>query len=736
MGTVGSRRRGPVTTIPSQSGENLGTSTAPLTAERFDAIGTPTDADADVTLVLQAKQEAQSWLQSKKWILLWQDADILYQSPRPLSIWENTYIQEPNVTRFTVAKLCNAMNSTMTRGLFYEDPPLMLRARKGASVEAVRWKTQVMSAKLKEANFKQEVSLGIEQMNLLGTTVFKACVGKKRVCVPKRKASVTQKEAGGRMESIVLEEPPQVTDEYKTTTCISFEMLDIAGDVVEGLGGDVLVDPKLDVPPIRSAKWVIHRSFVDYYDILELALDADYFGLREGSENEQKTENGTVEVETDEEGHPMLAPDVKAWWFPPTETANTPSVTSAQGNIVHHAESPTALSSNPLSNKLEMLEYLNQRTGTLITVLNGRKVIRRGTDMTRKVKYYSANYWNRRKAWLGMGIGLIAGQDQRVEQGGLNSALKVLNLALNTGYAMEQGGGQPTGMIRTGLGKIWTVNDITKMPKLLDTVKVDPSIWQVLAESRMQSESTVGADQQMVQGSSMGPRSSITRTRGGANIMANASATRTSGPMERLIEQVLVPFFYDLDEMIYRYVPDAEILDILGQALGKEAVDSLDLQAYHDARCDFDVLAGAYLAAKQTMTQSLVILGEYVLNPQLQQFLADVHGVYLDQLEFMKLVLTASEWGQGVAEQLIRKLTPEMKQKMQAKQGAPDPKLAAQMTLNQQKQQAESALEDQKTQNRITRDITVDAFRQMGEPEAVAGVPAGAGLGAEEGEAE
>jgi hypothetical protein len=712
-----------MTTIPHDANPNVR-----LTTDSFDAAGTPIGVDAEVTLVVQARNEAQSWLESKKWILLHQDADILYQSPRPLSVWENTYIQEPNVTRFTVLKLTNSVSSAMSKGLFYEDPPILLRPLPGTNANVVRWKTAVMGSLIAQMELQREVDLGLDQFTLLGTTVFKLTVGKKRICTLKRKASVARVAAAGQQETIPLNEAPQITEEWKTVTCPTFEMLDIAGDVVEGRGGDILVDPKLAVPDIRCANWKIHRRFVTYQDLLDLAVNEDYIGLRDG---DTKDKDGAtliaLEEDGDYKGRPKLAAEVKAWFFPPAETSNTTSISGAQGNIVHHAQAPTDLTSNPLEKRLELLEYLNQRTMHVITVLNEAKVIRSG-DATDKIWYFSANYWNRRQAWLGIGIGLVAGQDQRVEQGTLNAALKVLSMTMNTGYAMESSGGQPQGMVRTGLGKIWTVSDIAKMPKLLETVKVDPAIWQVLAESRQSSESTTGADQTLVQGSSMGPRSSITRTKGGANLMASASATRLEGPLGRLIRQVLVPFFYALDRIIFRYMSDAEIREILGDKLGKEALASVDMQAYHDGRCEFDVLAGAALAAKQTMTQSLVILGEYVLNPQLQQFLAEVHGVYLDQLEFMKMVLTASEWGQGVAETLIKPLTAEMKQRM-AQKNKPDPKADAALARDQMKYDAQSKLEDQKTMNRITRDVTVDSFRQTGETEAVTGEPGGAGFG-------
>src|ERR1700759_3096998 len=65
--------------------------------------------NADLALVLGSASKAEQFIVDKQWNLLWRDADLLYQSPRPMSVYENTYVLEPNVQRFTVAKVVNAV---------------------------------------------------------------------------------------------------------------------------------------------------------------------------------------------------------------------------------------------------------------------------------------------------------------------------------------------------------------------------------------------------------------------------------------------------------------------------------------------------------------------------------------------------------------------------------------------------------------------------------------------------
>jgi hypothetical protein len=75
----------------------------------LDSIGNPSRAlqpqdykvngdlkpDADVALVVGSAKMSEEFISKRQWSLLWRDADMLYQAPRPLTVYENSYILEP-----------------------------------------------------------------------------------------------------------------------------------------------------------------------------------------------------------------------------------------------------------------------------------------------------------------------------------------------------------------------------------------------------------------------------------------------------------------------------------------------------------------------------------------------------------------------------------------------------------------------------------------------------------------
>jgi hypothetical protein len=59
--------------------------------------GDLTSKSAELTLVVGSAKQAEEWIANKQWALLWRDADLLYQSPRPMTVYENTYVLEPKL---------------------------------------------------------------------------------------------------------------------------------------------------------------------------------------------------------------------------------------------------------------------------------------------------------------------------------------------------------------------------------------------------------------------------------------------------------------------------------------------------------------------------------------------------------------------------------------------------------------------------------------------------------------
>ena len=164
-----------------------------------------------------------------------------------------------------------------------------------------------------------------------------------------------------------------------------------------------------------------------------------------------------------------------------------------------------------------------------------------------------------------MGLGLIVGQNQRVDQGTINAILKILSFGVNPIYLRNRDDNAPTQTIRTNLGKIMSVTDVEKSYKLLEQPKVPSDIWSAIKESEAATESSSGADQTLVQGSSAGPRAGMGRSATGANLMAGASATRLDGPLDNFIEQVFKPFLTIIDMLVFNVMSDASILHILGR---------------------------------------------------------------------------------------------------------------------------------------------------------------------------
>lgn len=684
-----------------------GNPNAMMTAQSFTADGETKTVDVDLALVVQSAAMAKAFIANKQWTLLWRDADLLYQSPRPMSVYENTYILEPNVQRFTVAKVCNSVVPQLYKGLFYDDPPMLIRPRPGTSQKVIDAKTAMFSFIMDQCAFKTQTKWGLEQMAHLGTSIFKWGYDWKEIVSYKRKATTLQIPHGdaatvGATTILPTDAPPDITQDMRTIPIPFFEWRPL---------DKVLVDPQLSVSDIRKAGWVVDVRYMDWYQLNDLRLAIV----------QAKVDGETGEA-MDGWRLPTLDQMNAIWNNPPrAQTLETEQATYMEG-VVHHAERANQKTSpDPHRTKLEILEYWDN--GRKIMVLNQELVIFVGKNEFHEIPFLSANWWNRPRAFYGMGLGLIVGQNQRVDQGTINAILKILSYGVNPIYLRNRDDNAPTQTIRTGLGKIMSVTDVEKSYKLLETPKMPPDIWAALKESEQATESSSGADQTLVQGSSAGPRSSMGRTAGGANILAGASATRLDGPLDNFIEQVFKPFLKVIDMLVFNVMSDAAIFHILGREQGSDFLNNFDLQDFHNAQIEYEVLAGSSLAAKRTMAQSMVMLTQILDNPQIQQSLADINEEYIDYKPIITMWLEASEWKNK--NDIIKPMTAAMKQKRDANSKAAQMQAQTQAKQqgDQQKFQQKSQLEDQASDNRIKRDITREAAKASGMSEAVNGEP-------------
>jgi hypothetical protein len=685
-----------------------------ITAENFTPAGdivnkTPDKYSVELALVTQSAQAARDFILNKQWNLLWRDADLLFQAPRPMTVYENTYVLEPNVQRFTVAKIVNSVVPQLYKGLFYDDPPMILRPRPGSHQSVTDAKTALYSYILDQCKFKTETKWGLETMAHLGTGIWKWGYDWTEVVTSKRTAAVVSIKVGPdeapQTIAIPEDKPPQIETITKVIPMPFFEHRPV---------DKVLVDPKLDVGDIRQARWVVDVRSMDFYEMQDMKE-----ALEKAAEDDPTVMEGWDFPE-----------NLKDIWSQPAAPAINTSVEQIvymKGAVHHSQETNIQAGPDPLRRKMEVLEYWDAKRKIL--VLNGIKVIYCGDNEFKRTPFLSSNWWNRPKAFYGMGLGLIVGQNQRVDQGTINSILKILSYGVNPIYLKKRDNNTLTQMVKTGLGKVLSVDgDVSEAFHLMETPKVPADIWNAIKESEQATESSSGADQQLVQGSTSGPRSSMGRTSGGAAIQASASATRLDGPLDNFIEQVFKPFLYIVDEIVFKKMSDAAILHILGEVLGKPLTAELGMQDYWDAQIDFEVLAGASMSAKRTMAQSMVMLTQFLDNPQFGTSLADINEEYIDYKVIFDMWMEASEWKNGM--DIIKPMTAAMKQKREA--NSPAAQNAAKQQASQQSAEQKFAqkqeMEDQSSNNRIKRDLVIASAKASGLSETVEGEPSTGGM--------
>ena len=370
--------------------------------------------------------------------------------------------------------------------------------------------------------------------------------------------------------------------------------------------------------------------------------------------------------------------------------------TYARG-VVHHAEDENVTSSpDPLRVKVEVLEYWDK--GRKIVVLNQQKVIYTGENEFKQIPFLSSSTGGiARVRFVAWDLGLIVGQNQRVDQGTINAILKIFRYGVNPIYLRDRNDNAPTQTIRTGLGKILAVTDTEKSYRLLESPKVPSDVWSALKESESATESSSGADQTLVQGSSAGPRAGMGRSATGANLMAGASATRLDGPLDNFIEQVFKPFLGVIDRLTFNVMSDAAILHVLGQEQGQDFLKDFSIQDFHDAQIEYEVLAGSSLAAKRTMAQSMVMLTQILDNPNIQEMLA-ARGKAVNIERIIDMMLESSEWKDR--QDVIVDLTPQQKAERTA-----NSKAALQQGAMQAKQQADQQKFAQKQQLRRSSSV-------------------------------
>ena len=637
---------------------------------------------AVLSIVVQDFERSNTWLNDRRWPLMWTETDLLYQSPRSLSVFEGSAVTRANVSRFTVAKQVNSLAPAISGAIFSDSTPFEIRPRPSVKQDTARAWKELISELIDEIHMKQEASYGIQGMVNQGTAIFMG--GWESIT---RVESRYQRKQAPAQVSMPLGDPMTVF----TKQSDEFEVVDVEitknRPIFEKCElGTVFVDPTWNSPnQIWKARFIIRRRWVNYDDLTKLR------------------DNPSYDIPSDE---------VLRFIFRPDSTEQTEGIggveeaMQANSSIHHAAREDFDFSEDPLLQPMEILEWWSETD--VRVVLQKKVVLRNGPHRMPDKPFFAANYWDIENAGYGMGVGRIAGADQRVEQGMINAILDILAFAVNPEYTILRGANVPTQDQRRRLGGIRVVEgpDASRAISLVQQPQVPADAWRAIQAAISSSEGATGADQASVQGSLPGRGSSIGRSGTGAGMISAASSGRLQSPVERFIDGVFIPYLKFLWAMVKEFMPISEIRAILGDRAQDLVVDFGD---FMEAPVKFDTLAGTRLAARNRMAQALPFLLEVLGNQALVQQMSQT-GWKVDALELIKMVLDMSEWKNQ--NDLIVQMTPQ-EQQMMAAQNPGVVKAQAASAQQQQDQQFQMALEDKRIAGRIAVDAVDKTHKSL-----------------------
>jgi hypothetical protein len=659
---------------------------------------------AAIKLVLADTELADNFININQWASGWTMADLLYQSPMSTSNFDTgTDVANSAVPKFMVSNHISSIVPKIMGGIFYEDPPFLLRPSPATTPDIIRAKTAIFTFQLKQMRFEEEIERGLEQMALLGTGMWKWGYAEYEKKEKKYKRYAPKVQAPDGVETAPIDTPDsddfEIEFRTKTVSHPWIKYCDIR---------TVLVDPGCRVGDVRAAKWVVYRDYATYQDLDRL--------------------RGT-------EGYQIPDEDVLRQMFLKSTSPGPDNITMTipegmMGYLQHSKPRSYKTSSDPNQAPLEILERWDDEKVIVVLIYNGHCIlIRNEANPYGRIPFYSANWRNIPDSFYGQGLGILIGSEQIVEQGITNLALDLLAYSLQPVALRKKGFNAPTQNTRWEQGGIIDVEeDVEKAFKFLQMPPPPTEAFQFIQQSQSSGASTSGANEQVIQGAGhAGISTTGMRSGTGAAAVIQANASRLDGPTGRFVRQVFEPWLKQMDELNNDLLPTSVIKDVLGEKVGNDL--KIDHISYRNANLEYEVLAGANLGAKKEMAQALPIMIQLLNNPT---FVANANdaGYKFDAVAIFQAFVDAAGW--KFSQQFMVEMTPQEKQKHDANSPAAlqanQQKAAA--AMQQQKFEQEQTMENQKQLGKAGNEAFRASIEKSTSPELSGGPDQTQGFGA------
>lgn len=658
---------------------------------------------AAVKLVIDDTETADNYINIMQWANGWTLSDMLFQSPATQSAFDGGNVGQASVPKFMLSNHISAIVPKIMGGIFYEEPPFMLRPRPNTDPQVVGAKTALFSYQLDVMDFEEEVERTLEQAALLGTGIMKWSYTE----YPKKIKKYIRKD--GKM---MIPHPAGGNEEIDTSDSDDFEIVyetkKISHPWIKYCDiRTVLVSPGCRIGDIRKAGWVVYRDYATFSDLNKLR-GVDGYNIPDEALLKEIFTKG---ITSGPDNITMTIPE------------------GMMGYLQHALPRSYKTSSDPEKAPMEILERWDDERVIVVLSFNGHNIlIRNEANPYGKIPFYSFNWRNIPDCFYGQGLGLLIGSEQVVEQGVTNLALDLLAYGLQPTAVRKKGFNTLTQNVRWRQGGIIDVEeDVDKAFKFLQMPAVPGEAWQFIQQAQSSGASTSGANEQVMQGASAaGIHTTGMRNATGAAAVIQANASRLDGPTGRFVRQIFVPWLYQMDELNNDLLPTSVLKQVLSDELGQAA--QVDHLKFRNAIINFEVLAGSKLGNKREMAQALPIVIQLLNNPT---FVANANdaGYQFDAPAIFKAFVDAAGW--KFSQNFLRKMTPQERQQHQA--NSPAALQQAQAASAKQAQLAQFQHEEQMEQEKQLGKAGNEAYRaainQATQPELVTGEPGGQGFG-------
>lgn len=656
--------------------------------------------DAARSLVINDALRAEKGEQTRAWSMAWQSASTLYSSPWSPRYWPGTQSEAASISFFTVACAVNGINPQALAGLFYENPPFMIQERSGTTAQAARAVSALLQYQLEDINFREELRLGSMNCLLYGTAMFQEGWEK----FTRERKIIKRKNPTIKVPSTIPGAPPTSISDDELEEEVIEEVIDRPTfEHIVNLR-EVLVDPGLQVPNIRKAKYVIRRRYMTWDDLDKLR---------------------------DRDGYDIPSRDVLLDLFmPPQEPVEAATNEEGGRNPLWEAKADPRwedTTSDPTQKPLEVLERWDNKT--YIVVLQKKAVIYNGMNVYGKIPFLSVGWWDCPGCFWSMGLGRTIGTEQRLQSGITNLVIDNASLNLNMPMVRVRGKSIPTQSIRIGPGKIIEVDNKGDLEPLMRSAPV-PEAGELLGMSQQRVDMVSGNNPitSMGQAGASG-HSNLARSSAGAQGILAGSNTPISEFVDKLATMVIIPYLYDMQEMNRSMLPLSQLDYIMSEELKHEYMaNGGDLIDILNARVKFDILAGSKMATRRNMAQGLPLLSQFLSSPAVVEQLA-LEGKKVDVNEIVHMWFESSEWKNQ--NDVIVPMTPQdlQRQQQQSQGGMMQQKFQQQQALQAQKAAAQETQADNENIARAARDVLREGFKKSVEPEEITGEPNTSGQG-------